>query len=382
MATILFVHGTGVRLRDYSVQFEAARQCALAAGIDQTFVPCAWGDPLGAQFKGESLPDYDADDTEQECADFMHWSWLFEDPLYELDQMTTPSSEPSPDVDMPGRQPEWHKLFERIISYRPSLELELLLQQSLLLKYWDETWKKTLILSSVAEKAFEASKHELPAVSQALARALVAQLHVAATEYGAPGPSEPLRNAIMERLLVDWGQKVFGIGTFMARVVRRIATKSVRSRRHRLSEMCSLPIGDILLYQSRGDDIRNYIRQKIIEAAPPVTVIAHSLGGIACVDLLALPSPPVVSHLVTVGSQAPFLYELGALASLRRPEQPVDFPPWLNIYDRNDFLSYVANRIWPVVRDVEVRSGQPFPDSHSSYFTNSATWDAIREFIA
>ena len=382
MGTILFVHGTGVRLRDYSVGLEAARKCALAAGIDQTFVPCAWGDPLGVQIEGKSLPDYDEDDSKQEAAEFLYWSWLFEDPLYELEQMTIAASDTSPIVAMPGRQPEWHVLFENICHYRPSIELNLLLDQSLLIDYWDDAWEKTLVRSPIAKAAFEASNGELPAVSKALARSLVAQLHISATQHRIPSLSARSRDAIMERLLVDWDQKVFGIGSSIVRAAKHIATNAIRARRQSLSDALSLPIGDILLYQSRGSEIRSFIRQKITEAAPPVTVVAHSLGGIACVDLLALPSPPAISHLVTVGSQAPYLYELGALTSLRRPAQPDGFPPWLNIFDRNDFLSYVASRLWPMVRDVEVRSGQPFPESHSAYFTNVATWDAIKEFTA
>jgi hypothetical protein len=98
--------------------------------------------------------------------------------------------------------------------------------------------------------------------------------------------------------------------------------------------------------------------------------------------LLALPNPPAVSRLVTAGSQSPLLYEIGALFSMKPPKPlPPDFPPWLNLYDRNDFLSYVAHRLWPAVKDVEIESGQPFPDSHSAYFGNDAAWLAIRNFI-
>ena len=49
-----------------------------------------------------------------------------------------------------------------------------------------------------------------------------------------------------------------------------------------------LMAGDILLYQSRGHDIRAFIEEKLQHAEPPVTIVAHSLGGIACVDLLVL----------------------------------------------------------------------------------------------
>lgn len=83
--------------------------------------------------------------------------------------------------------------------------------------------------------------------------------------------------------------------------------------------------------------------------------------------------------LVTFGSQAPFLYEINALHSLQYGEPlPAHFPDWLNIYDLRDFLSYVGAGVFPKkVQDVLVDNKQPFPRSHSSYWTNPATWRAV-----
>jgi hypothetical protein len=112
-----------------------------------------------------------------------------------------------------------------------------------------------------------------------------------------------------------------------------------------------------------------------------VTLVAHSLGGIACVDLLVMRDLPKVSRLITVGSQTALLYEIGAMASLARSERlPAWFPPWLNVYDRDDFLSYRADRLFPQVTDLEVSSREPFPDSHSAYLTSDTVWTAIRDF--
>jgi hypothetical protein len=86
-----------------------------------------------------------------------------------------------------------------------------------------------------------------------------------------------------------------------------------------------------------------------------------------------------VALLVTVGSQAPFFYEVDALSSLQFGEPlPPHFPRWLNIYDLSDILSYEGKRIFPGrVDDVVVSSGQPFPRSHLAYWDNAATWDAV-----
>ena len=86
--------------------------------------------------------------------------------------------------------------------------------------------------------------------------------------------------------------------------------------------------------------------------------------------------------LVTLGSQSPFLYEIGALASLRPGQSlPRYFPPWLNVFDRSDFLSFVAGRLFSGVTDLEMASGQPFPESHSAYYGNEVVWNAIGSFI-
>jgi predicted alpha/beta hydrolase family esterase len=136
------------------------------------------------------------------------------------------------------------------------------------------------------------------------------------------------------------------------------------------------------MYQARGQDIRRFIRQTIEKVEGPVVVIEHSLGGIAAVDLFieAPVTRPTVKLLVTIGSQAPLLYELNALVSMTfdaHGRLPQHFPSWLNIYDEHDFLSYKASSIFSEAQDVCVRNGQPFPESHSAYWGNAEVWDAI-----
>jgi len=381
--TIVFVHGTGVRLKDYRRGFSQARAAAAAAGLAETFVECAWGDPLGVSFVGKSLPDpASAAKLAEEEADFARWSWLYCDPLFELDQLRIRDPGAARSIPMPGRKPEWLIQWERIAAYRATDEFALLLARGGLADLWPGVWSRIIDGSPIARGAFEASAHELPEASQALARALVAQLHVAAAGAGFAGPDRVLRTALCERLIADWGQRVYGPGAFFATILKRVATRALRTHREAFSDAAVLPVGDILLYQARGEEVRHFIRRKVESAQPPVTLVAHSLGGIACVDLLALPDPPPVARLVTAGSQAPLLYEIGALYSLQAPRPlPAGFPPWLNLYDRNDFLSYIAGRLWPEVADVEIESGQPFPDSHSAYFGNAAAWSAIRRFL-
>ena len=145
--------------------------------------------------------------------------------------------------------------------------------------------------------------------------------------------------------------------------------------------------GDILLYQARGKGLRDFIRERI-QATRAEVILAHSLGGVACVDLLIEKPEPSVKLLITAGSQAPYFYEINALQSLEfnatpatPPESrlPPEFPRWLNLYDRRDFLSFVGAGLFGArVTDVLVNNRQPFPHSHGAYWTNEQTWDAIR----
>jgi pimeloyl-ACP methyl ester carboxylesterase len=387
--TVLFVHGTGVQLRDYWPVFEAARKLAASVGIEGNFVECVWGDPLRGVFSGLSLPDPPSErQIGAEEQDLLKWEWLFEGPLLELETLTILDTKYPPTPAPPGQQAEWEILWARILAYKPSHDLELLLDGGGLKRFWSDAWNE-VTRSETIPAAFEASAHELPNACAALARALVAQLHVIAFNNDALGPGRTLRDKLVLRLLTDWRQVVYAPSDLFVNFVKRATTRVLRRRRNDLTDAAALPIGDILLYQSRGAMVREYIRTKIEKAEPPVTVVAHSLGGIACFDLLALPDPPKVARLVTVASQVSLLYEIGALFSLKPPDSspasnrrnlPVGFPPWLNIFDRNDFLSYVGNRLFAGVRDLEVESGQPFPESHSAYFANDQVWSAIRDF--
>ena len=169
------------------------------------------------------------------------------------------------------------------------------------------------------------------------------------------------------------------VGAAVRGLVLRPATAVAARRRGAITDATTPAAGDILLYQARGEAIRGVIAQKIESAVDSVVLIAHSLGGIAAVDLLAGRAFPQVRLLVTVGSQAPLLYEIGALTSLEHDDPlPGCVPPWLNLYDRRDLLSYLAAPLFPGrATDVEVRNGQPFPQSHSAYWSNPAVWDAI-----
>jgi hypothetical protein len=196
------------------------------------------------------------------------------------------------------------------------------------------------------------------------------------------------RDRLVDLLLEQLGGHRGPLGWLAKQVIGRPATFFVRRRRAEYSESAYPAIGDILLYQARGEAIRDLIREKVKEAKPPVILLAHSLGGIACVDLLILESLPEVKILITAGSQSPFFYEIGALGSLESGKPlPDHFPKhWLNIYDPRDFLSYLAQPVFPdhperKITDARVNNGEPFPQSHTSYWDNDEVWEAINKKI-
>jgi hypothetical protein len=381
--SIVLVHGTGVRLKNYLSGFGIAEKVAQDCSLKRQLVPCAWGDPLGVEFDGLSLPDRpSAQKIKKAEEEFAHWVWLLDDPLLELSMLGAPDGKPAGDgfVDPEGKA-SYEQNLEKAKAYVPGLDFDALLVRYELADVWKPA--RDLILSStVTETAFKASEQVPQEAFRALARALVAQMHVETVARSRPAPVALHRDKLVTRLLLDWQQQVFGVSEKFMEFAARAPTRYVRSRRDALNTAAALPLGDVLLYQANGKTIRSFIKSKIEKAPGPVTLVAHSLGGVACVDLLALEEIPKVDGLVTLGSQSSFMHEIGSLASLKPGEKLRDgFPKWLNIFDRNDFLSFYASRLFPHVIDFEVSSGQPFPESHSAYLGNEVVWTRIRKFV-
>src|SRR5262249_20781592 len=203
-------------------------------------------------------------------------SFLFADPLFELDKLTIRDpKQPAQTRPPPGTLAPWQKLWKKISAYKPTDELTLLLRRAGLEPFWAEAWSSVVVLSDIPKHAFERSAHEVAEASNALARAVVAELHVVAIAHGKPGPSRALRQKLVERLLADWDQQVYALGTFLANLFKRAATRVLRDHRTHFTDLATLPIGDILLYQARGNEVRDFLRRKIAGAAAPVTLVGH-----------------------------------------------------------------------------------------------------------
>ncbi|MEQ9550301.1 MAG: hypothetical protein RIM23_11855 [Coleofasciculus sp. G3-WIS-01] len=388
MTTVLFVHGTGVRNPGYEETFKLIEKTVHLERPDIKVERCLWGDELGTKLnaQGASIPLYDSTlalDEEEEDYSIVLWQQLYSNPLYELRVLSLkPGDETAgnPFGEQPGD--ELHSRVERL---NPSPELQAKLDVAGIAEVFEQA-RDTVIQSEAYHQALQNASEELGEYRDAIARAIVAQAMFECEQQEKYPPiltDAELRDEVVKLLSLALGEAELGIGDWVVKPLSQLAqpigTFYVKRRRGIITQSVSPTPCDILLYQGRGDRIRDFIRVKIEQAEPPVVLLAHSLGGIACVDLLVQQPLQPVELLITAGSQAPFFYEINALYSLEYGEPLPDyFPSWLNIYDLRDFLSYIGANVFPnKVQDVLVDSKQPFPRSHGAYWTNKAVWKAI-----
>lgn len=163
------------------------------------------------------------------------------------------------------------------------------------------------------------------------------------------------------------------------RRLRVWATDVLLRRRDALMQEI-LGVADVLVYQRAGQKIRDHVKRLLVRKPGddrPLIALGNSLGGIILVDLLREPDAPKPDLLVTVGSQSSVLQTFGALGDDTSPP----FEPWLNIYDRRDFVGFVAQPVWPNVPgilDQRVDLDLGFPEVHGpAYFSEPAVFDAI-----
>lgn len=390
MGSVLFVHGTGVREDGYRATVARITRGLqpLVPGIEVQ--PCLWGPYEGATLAhdGRSIPDFEGVPPAQFSAEAQRllWELLGMDCTYELRELAARPAAGAGKVD--AAVDTWPA---QVAALGTDAALQDLLPPEVPRALWESAVNVVAAAPALAGAA-RAARRVDTGVREAAARACVAGLLAGLRGIEAPPLAEEERDALVRQVVDQLGGREAGavwdwVGSKLKGVASRWATAKLVRQRDVLSNAAYPAAGDILRYQARGGPIRDFIASRI--AACPdneVTVIAHSLGGIACVDLLAMTPHPRVKQLVTVGSQSPLLYELGALTSLAPHEPlPAHFPPrWINVYDRHDLLSYLAAPVFGrnnpariTIVDMEVQSGQPFPDAHSAYWGTRDFWPRL-----
>ncbi len=385
MTSIIFIHGTGGRGKAYGNTFYKIEKKLNKLRPEFKLVDCLWGDVLGTKLKaaGASIPDYNSTggkaNLEQDYSIEL-WEQLYQDPLYEIRLLSLNRSQ-KPKLGDP-----WQELKKQF-------------DEAGIAKVVEEA--REFVTGEKCEPysdLLQITPESLDECYSAISRAIVAQaitLEKQKGNYPLIRFDRELRDRTVESIYEFFTQQTQEKGVigdfiknrFFLQPLKQLGTKLLQEKRGILTDRFYPFIGDIILYQAKGERICDFIKNRISEIdSLPVILLAHSLGGIACVELLIKYNLPKVKLLITVGSQAPFFYELDALQSLSNSERlPEHFPQWLNIYDRRDILSYIGDRegLFPGrVEDVEVDNQQPFPEAHSAYWYTESTWKTILEKIS
>jgi hypothetical protein len=392
MVSVIFVHGISIRAAEYRISFERIQEALRQRSSNTSLVPCLWGDDFGAKLlaNGVSIPRYrqarGIEDHPSAIDEQDRWELLFEDPLLELRLLALRPPAPPPPFDPRGAKLPSQTLRERIRTFKPSDKMTQDLRKAGFSEDELETARQRVVEAPAFDKALKASGEDLGEFRLAWARAVKATMLAEKVEVSTIDvdliDSQSL-SGLATTLADEVGDQPKGfLRDWLKEALTAVGTRVLYSRRGSYSDAVVPFIGDVLVYQGNGQPIRDLISRCIqgVGDGTPVVLLGHSLGGIACVDLLAEKAYPAVKLLITVGSQSPLFYELNALQKLRFGEPlPGHFPRWLNIYDQRDFLSYVAQPVFKDSRvtDVEVNNRQRFPRSHSAYWSNPNFWDVI-----
>jgi len=216
-------------------------------------------------------------------------------------------------------------------------------------------------------------------------------------------PSAPVVTVNDEAQEVGFWDAVFG---GIANLIEQGAASADEALRARLRAGITANVvpylGDIIVYQGLREQfhrtVRSYLPSGWGTIDRPIKAIGHSLGGVMLFDLAVTTTgtPVWFSHLVTLGSQAPFFHLQHRRSDSVREYagQPVTLPPmvgaWTNVMDDDDWLSFAAEPVFKLQgggapRDcwVDNTDGSYWDvftlAAHSGYWTNPAVHHLIRE---
>jgi hypothetical protein len=229
-----------------------------------------------------------------------------------------------------------------------------------------------------ADASLDAQQLVLP-----LARALTASLYWAtATDDGL---NEGFRWNVAESAVEEALEKQLGgqrglPGRLMAHAV---TTALRRGGRTRIMPGISLFMGDVLAWVKNKDEILRRLESAAHEASAdgPLVLVGHSLGGVIAYEYCAH-SGRDVRLLATVGSQVGFFAEMGVLghegpAAGAKVDTASGIEAWINVYDADDALSFLAEPMFSRVRDHELDTHAPFPAAHSEYWQMPGLYELL-----
>jgi hypothetical protein len=401
--TLYFVHGTGVR--DVSGSVAAIRERAerlLGWGPEQV-KPILWGTAVGpkdldlAPVLPPQVGTRSLTEPEEVNAAAALWEVLLADPGAELRALSeasaTPGLQDQLNIGDPALAPPGAAAQNALLALVVAPEA---ISAAGVTQAQIQAAAGELAQSGLVAKAGARSRDSAGSLVDAAARAVVAITLCNAPQAGTEAlydaaARDGLVRAVADAIDPDAERGLKELGkSLLARLGTRIAV----TKRAQFMEPLGDFIRDVAFYLQHGEKIRDYIAGELgqHDTDGPVVLLGHSLGGIACVDLLAAstaarPSALRVDLLMTVGSQAPLLYLLDSLHSLSptTPNNPPPFQPWLNIYNVNDLLSFCAKRVFTGsdthIVDEPVDAGVPFPMAHSAYWNVDRVYELLREHL-
>lgn len=405
-ARLIFVHGTTVRDVSSSMAEIRKRSSKILGLGDSDVVAAEWGREVGPPPLDIRLalpPEYSTrdavdDQSSRDPSEGELWELLMADPSIELRLLAVERSSGEDAFSVAG-QPPSDAITEKLREYSPPTEQ--LATAGFSQEEFDDARKAVLDDPAAVEAIATATEPTISELVNALAHSLVARMLRKAGTAG-PGLDDDdtgaelppaavdaaVRTALVDAVIEDLGASTRGVGDLLKKVGGSLATRVAVSKRTDFMGPMTHFLHDVTFYIAHGADIREVITRHIT-AAPgdgPIVVLAHSLGGIAAVDLLSDQAAPRVDLLVTVGTQASLLYLMDSLQLLRPSEQQKYRPkvPWLNIYNREDLLSFCAEKVFPGVpgiKDHAVDAKVPFPASHSAYWAVDDVYRQINQAI-
>jgi hypothetical protein len=185
-----------------------------------------------------------------------------------------------------------------------------------------------------------------------------------------------------------------------AAVLTNPLVKLARPSAHREA---SLFLGDVMTYLVQRDKqgIDSPILKEIsgaldqaVQAKKPgqddkLIIVAHSMGGNICYDILSAFRPDIeVDLFVTVGSQVGFFEELKLLkasnpaipsSTTKLVNRPASIKRWINVYNPVDVLAFAVERIFAGTRDYIFDGGTHALGAHSIYFYRPTFHQRLRE---
>jgi hypothetical protein len=233
MASVIFVHGTGVRKDSYEKTLKLVTGELRAERALIPILPCLWGDSVGVKLhaNGASIPTYAtarAIAATSEDETMALWTVLYSDPLYEL-RLLASRKEDAPEA-VPGQAPPWQVLQDAIDRFQPPDELKAELAKWGYLPYWDQAWQ-LLVQSGELQDAVRSAGPSAAEHRKAIARACTASATILAIENGLPTIDGNSRDRIVGLIVGNLGGQEMGISSWLGDQFKGLAARIDGMRR-------------------------------------------------------------------------------------------------------------------------------------------------------